>query len=186
MGCENKQDDLFFADSSNSMSSSSVLPCQDLKYLFTTSFVKTLLQLKKLQIEDCEFMEGIILAEEFVEEMMNKILFPNLNELNLKNLPNLTRFCDGHLIDFCCLAKLSIEECPAFKTLVSNPLCADIMVSKKPKEVDLDRNQDTASPPLFDEKVNFSLYSRMSLSVFNYPLYQVVKSRYNIFNIYSA
>uniref|UniRef100_A0A2C9V2W0 Uncharacterized protein n=1 Tax=Manihot esculenta TaxID=3983 RepID=A0A2C9V2W0_MANES len=155
VGCENKQDDLFFADSSNSMSSSSVLPCQDLKYLFTTSFVKTLLQLKKLQIEDCEFMEGIILAEEFVEEMMNKILFLNLNELNLKNLPNLTRFCDGHLIDFCCLDKLSIVECPAFKTLVSNPLCADIMVSKKPKEVDLDRNQDTASPPLFDEKVAF-------------------------------
>ncbi|KAG8645046.1 hypothetical protein MANES_10G028400v8 [Manihot esculenta] len=136
----------------------------DLKYLFTTSFVKTLLQLKKLEIKDCEFMEGIILTEEFVEERMNKILFPNLNELNLKNLPNLTRFCDGHLIDFCCLTKLSIEKCPAFKTFVSNSLCADIMVSKKPKEVDLDRSQDITSPPVFDEKVAFPSLEEMYIT----------------------
>ncbi|KAF2318829.1 hypothetical protein GH714_011035 [Hevea brasiliensis] len=156
VGCENKQHDELFGVSSNPMRSS-VLACPDLKYLFTTSFVKSLLQLQKLYIQDCDFMEGIVLTEEFVEERMTKILFPNLDELNLKNLSNLTRFCDGHLIDFCSLTKLSIEKCPAFRTFVSNPLCADIKVSKKPKEVDLERNQDTTFPPLFDEKVFISL-----------------------------
>ncbi|KAF2318828.1 hypothetical protein GH714_011022 [Hevea brasiliensis] len=154
VGCENKQHDELFGVSSNPMRSS-VLACPDLKYLFTTSFVKSLLQLQKLYIQDCEFMEGIVLTEEFVEERMNKILFPNLDKLNLKNLSNLTRFCDGHLIDFCSLTDLSIEKCPAFRTFVSNPLCADIKVSKKPKEVDLERNQVTTFPPLFDEKVSF-------------------------------
>ncbi|XP_057991814.1 probable disease resistance protein At4g27220 isoform X1 [Hevea brasiliensis] len=108
--------------------------CQDLKYLFTTSFVKSLLRLKTLQICKCEFMERIVLTEEFAEEeRLNKIIFSDLENLILSNLPNLTNFCDGHLIEFCSLTNLRIDDCPVFKTFISNRL----------------------SQSLFDEKVSF-------------------------------
>ncbi|XP_057991823.1 uncharacterized protein LOC110643234 isoform X3 [Hevea brasiliensis] len=108
--------------------------CQDLKYLFTTSFVKSLLRLKTLWIKDCGFMERIVLTEEFAEEeRLDKIIFSDLENLTIWDLPNLTSFCDGHLIEFCSLTNLRIRNCPVFKTFVSNLL----------------------SGSLFDEKVSF-------------------------------
>ncbi|KAJ9159774.1 hypothetical protein P3X46_025249 [Hevea brasiliensis] len=64
-------------------------------------------------------MERIVLAE---EERLDKIIFCDLENLSLWNLPNLTSFCDGHLIEFCSLTNLSIDNCPVFKTFVSNHL----------------------------------------------------------------
>ncbi|XP_057990603.1 probable disease resistance protein At4g27220 [Hevea brasiliensis] len=108
--------------------------CQDLKYLFTTSFVKSLLRLKSLQIDNCGFIERIVLTEEFAEEeRLDKIIFSDLENLTLWNLSNLTSFCDGHFIEFCSLTRLEIKCCPAIKTFVSNLL----------------------SQSLFDEKVSF-------------------------------
>ncbi|XP_057991816.1 probable disease resistance protein At4g27220 isoform X2 [Hevea brasiliensis] len=116
--------------------------CQDLKYLFTTSFVKSLLRLKTLQICKCEFMERIVLTEEFAEEeRLNKIIFSDLENLILSNLPNLTNFCDGHLIEFCSLTNLRIDDCPVFKTFISNRL----------------------SQSLFDEKVAFSSLEHLTI-----------------------
>ncbi|XP_057991824.1 uncharacterized protein LOC110643234 isoform X4 [Hevea brasiliensis] len=117
--------------------------CQDLKYLFTTSFVKSLLRLKTLWIKDCGFMERIVLTEEFAEEeRLDKIIFSDLENLTIWDLPNLTSFCDGHLIEFCSLTNLRIRNCPVFKTFVSNLL----------------------SGSLFDEKVAFSSLEHLSIS----------------------
>ncbi|KAF2318296.1 hypothetical protein GH714_004631 [Hevea brasiliensis] len=115
----------------------------ELKYLFTTSFVKSLLRLKSLQIENCGFMERIVLTEEFAEEeRLDKIIFSDLENLTLWDLPNLTSFCDGNLIEFCSLTNLQIRNCPVFKTFVSNRL----------------------SQSLFDEKVAFSSLEHLSIS----------------------
>ncbi|XP_057991817.1 probable disease resistance protein At4g27220 isoform X3 [Hevea brasiliensis] len=112
----------------------------DMKYLFTTSFVKSLLRLKRLGIYNCGFMERIVLtvAE---EERLDKIIFSHLENLTLWYLPNLTSFCDGHFIEFCSLTDLLIDNCPVFKTFVSNRL----------------------SQSLFDEKVAFSSLEHLTI-----------------------
>ena len=145
IGCKKKSDyDEFSVSSSNS---------KGLKYLFTSSFVKSLVQLEKLTVYDCEFVEGIVFREASVQEdTMYELFFPNLNILKLNNLPNLERFCDGCLVQFCSLTELSIEGCPTFKTFVSSCRTAHIMVSK---ELNLEKAQQTTVPALFDEKVIF-------------------------------
>ncbi|KAF2322526.1 hypothetical protein GH714_017529 [Hevea brasiliensis] len=99
--------------------------------------------LKSLQIDNCGFMERIVLTEEFAEEeRLDKIIFSDLENLTLWDLPNLTSFCDGHLIEFCSLTNLRIDNrLKSSKSFVSNRL----------------------SQSLFDEKVAFSSLEHLSI-----------------------
>ncbi|KAL5775496.1 hypothetical protein ACOSP7_013053 [Xanthoceras sorbifolium] len=59
------------------------------KKLLAMSFMaEILLQLKVLEISNCKFMKGVIVTE----ELISTTPFPKLNQLKLKNLPELTRF----------------------------------------------------------------------------------------------
>ena len=99
--------------------------CHNLKHLFTTSIVKSLLQLKKLEISSCSSMEEIMLTEESEEEeeeaerMTKTQLFPKLDTMNLNDLPKLIRICTAwHPIDFQSLRELDINNCPGLMTFV--------------------------------------------------------------------
>ncbi|KAA8541065.1 hypothetical protein F0562_025028 [Nyssa sinensis] len=67
----------------------------NLRNLFSSSIATTLERLEELIIESCEVMEEIV-ASEGVEEVINQIVFPQLQYLVLSNLPNLTRFCNAN------------------------------------------------------------------------------------------
>ncbi|KAJ6380306.1 hypothetical protein OIU76_016881 [Salix suchowensis] len=100
--------------------------CGNLKYLFTTSMVESLAQLKMLELCDCVSMEEIIIKNGLGEEANARgTMLPKLEFLKLKGLPNLTRFCTGHLIQCCFLRELWIEDCPALKTFISNSSSTD-------------------------------------------------------------
>ncbi|GKV48361.1 hypothetical protein SLEP1_g55185 [Rubroshorea leprosula] len=122
--------------------------CGSLKYLLTSSMVKSLVNLEGLLVENCKMMEGVIVPEEgFAEEVTTqKIFFPNLEALVLGDLPKLTRFCSGNYIQFPCLTRLLIRECPLLKAFTSSPVIGDIVVSTEKAE-------NTCTPPLFDAKV---------------------------------
>ncbi|KAB5529219.1 hypothetical protein DKX38_019300 [Salix brachista] len=93
--------------------------CRNLKYLFTTSMVESLAQLKRLELCDCVSLEEIIIKNGLGEEKnVRGMMLPKLEFLKLKGLPNLTRFCTGHLIQCCFLQQLWIENCPALKKIV--------------------------------------------------------------------
>ncbi|KAJ6694539.1 hypothetical protein OIU85_005242 [Salix viminalis] len=122
--------------------------CRNLKYLFTTSMVESLIQLKRLDICDCVSMEEIIIKNGLgEEENVRGVMLPKLQLLKLKGLPNLTRFCTGHLIQCCFLQELWIEDCPALKTFISNSLSTDAVANNQFGET---------NSTLFDEKVAFS------------------------------
>ncbi|KAJ6380299.1 hypothetical protein OIU76_016874 [Salix suchowensis] len=122
--------------------------CRNLKYLFTTSMVESLAQLKRLELCDCEHMEEIIINNGLGEaENVRGMMLPKLEFLKLKGLPNLTRFCTGHLIQCCFLQELWIEDCPALKTFISNSLSTDAVANNQFGET---------NSTLFDEKVAFS------------------------------
>ncbi|KAJ6757117.1 hypothetical protein OIU74_026382 [Salix koriyanagi] len=122
--------------------------CRNLKYLFTTSMVESLAQLKRLELRDCVSMEEIIIKNGLgEEENVRGMMLPKLEFLKLKSLPNLTRFCTGHLIQCCFLQELWIEDCPALKTFISNSLSTDAVANNQFEET---------NSTLFDEKVAFS------------------------------
>ncbi|KAB5529216.1 hypothetical protein DKX38_019297 [Salix brachista] len=122
--------------------------CGNLKYLFTTSMVESLAQLKRLELCDCGRMEEIIIKNGLGEEANARgTMLPKLEVLKLKGLPNLTRFCTGHLIQCCFLQGLWIEDCPGLKTFISNSLSTDAVANNQFEET---------NSTLFDEKVAFS------------------------------
>ncbi|KAG8661224.1 hypothetical protein MANES_02G220660v8 [Manihot esculenta] len=106
--------------------------CGNLNFLFTSSIVGSLPQLKVLEICDCKSMEEVILAAG-EGETMSKILLPKLDSLKLKGLPKLVRFCIAKLIECPSLKVLKMENCPRLQAFVSTQV-------------------NTA---LFDEKVRF-------------------------------
>ncbi|KAE8725181.1 hypothetical protein F3Y22_tig00009009pilonHSYRG00203 [Hibiscus syriacus] len=87
-----------------------VKKCHKLKYVFTSSMVKSFVHLKKLVVWDCDEMEWVIEATE--EERINGsiIVFPKLHSLNLATLPKLRGFCFGiNPIEFPSLRDLTIH-----------------------------------------------------------------------------
>ncbi|KAJ6380304.1 hypothetical protein OIU76_016879, partial [Salix suchowensis] len=129
--------------------------CGNLKYLFTTSMVESLAQLKRLELCDCVSMEEIIIKNGLgEEENVRGIMLPKLEFLKLKGLPNLTRFCTGHLIQCCFLQELWIEDCPALKTFISNSLSTDAVANNQFEET---------NSTLFDEKVAFSNIEKLRI-----------------------
>ncbi|XP_058006710.1 uncharacterized protein LOC131182090 [Hevea brasiliensis] len=163
--CEKIWHDQLSATYSN-LKSLTVMRCDNLKYLFTTSIVKSLLQLKTLHIEDCSSLEEIILTEEIIEEedeRVNKIIFPKLDVLWLWGLPNLIRFCSGYQIEFQSLRDLYIVGCGALMCLVPSVPHTDMMA----KQVYTETNHNTEIQSLFNEMVAFSNLENLNLREMN-------------------
>ncbi|KAK8570816.1 hypothetical protein V6N13_103216 [Hibiscus sabdariffa] len=117
--------------------------CHKLKYVFTSSMVKSFVHLKTLDISECDEMEGVIegtLAAEEEEGISSSIrLFPKLDSLSLSSLPKLKRF--GRVInpiEFPSLKGLMIRDCCALNTFT------------------FDDGKSRVTPPhyLFDERIS--------------------------------
>ncbi|GMI79279.1 hypothetical protein HRI_001597200 [Hibiscus trionum] len=123
--------------------------CHNLNCLFSSSMVKSFVQLKKLNIENCENAKNVIFVEGSAEEeMMNRKLFRVLEFLVLKDLPKLTTFCHGNYFEFPLLTSLRIESCPTLKTFISGAQGID---------------SEMASPTLFDGKVAFTCLEELTI-----------------------
>ncbi|TYG46742.1 hypothetical protein ES288_D11G280400v1, partial [Gossypium darwinii] len=91
-----------------------VWECHKLKCAFTSSMVKSFVQLETLIVSHCDEMEDIIEGILGGEERINNSIrvFPKLNSLKLNNLSNLKRFCCGiNPVEFPLLRKLEIKKC---------------------------------------------------------------------------
>ncbi|KAE8704738.1 hypothetical protein F3Y22_tig00110445pilonHSYRG00096 [Hibiscus syriacus] len=119
-----------------------VCGCNKLKYVFTSSMVKSFVHLKTLFVDDCdemeEIIEGTLAATE--EEMIRGSIcvFPKLDSMRLDGLPKSKRFCSGNYpIEFPSLRELRLRRCPELNTF----LC--------------DSGKSGEAPPnyLFNEKV---------------------------------
>ncbi|KAL4269670.1 hypothetical protein GQ457_HM001640 [Hibiscus cannabinus] len=74
-----------------------VRECHKLKNVFTSSMVKTFVQLKTLVVSDCNEMEeviegGLTTEKEGINNRSTRV-FPKLDSLELGNLPRFKRFC---------------------------------------------------------------------------------------------
>ncbi|KAK4850483.1 hypothetical protein QYF36_007150 [Acer negundo] len=78
---------------------------------------------------------------------MIKMVFAKLINLQLKGLPNLTRFGSGNSVEFHSLTQLSIEDCPKLKTFSSALTSTDIKQSNEIEQM----NCQYDIHPLFGE-----------------------------------
>ncbi|GKV02419.1 hypothetical protein SLEP1_g14856 [Rubroshorea leprosula] len=137
----------------------SVEGCGSLKNLLASSMVKSLVNLQGLVVKNCKMMEGVIVTEEgFAEEVTTqKIFFPNLQTLELDDLPKLKRFCSGNYIAFPRIKTIIINQCPLLKAFTSSPVIGDTVVSTEKAE-------NTSTPLLFDAKVALPMLENLAIS----------------------
>ena len=99
-----------------------VSKCKTLKSLFLVSVVKSLEQLERLRINDCELMEEIVALEEGLETM-TKFVFPRITSLTLQLLPKLKYFYpEKHTSEWPSLKILKIYKCNKVRIAASNEL----------------------------------------------------------------
>jgi hypothetical protein len=65
--------------------------CDKLKFVFSSSIARGLLQLEELEIRECSIMGAIVVKEGEIEDT-DMILFPKLRCLALRDLPKLISF----------------------------------------------------------------------------------------------
>ena len=101
--------------------------CHELKGLIPSSVAISLVHLRQLYVTNCEAMEEIVFIEESTQETttFGNILFPKLETLELRDLPNLECFCAGNCLDCSSLLELVIADCPKFWEFLTNSMPLD-------------------------------------------------------------
>ncbi|KAJ0087495.1 hypothetical protein Patl1_06989 [Pistacia atlantica] len=134
-----------------------------LKYFFSSSMVKSLFELKELEISNCKLIEEIIVED---EERTSTMLFPKLYQLKLRDLPKLTTFCSstGNFVELSSLFGLWIDNCPGMKSFVSISKWNDKTSTKKLEETNSNENLHAHMQSLFDKKVRLPCLERLVIS----------------------
>ncbi|GKV51323.1 hypothetical protein SLEP1_g57991 [Rubroshorea leprosula] len=91
--------------------------CDNLKCIFSSSMARDLKMLKHLEIRKCSSMKEVILKDNNVEE---KMIFPQLNILQIEDLEDLVNFYSGNCIEFKSLRKLQVLNCPKLEGFIAN------------------------------------------------------------------
>ena len=128
--------------------------------LLSASVAAAFVHLEILKVYQCELMKEVVVTKELLEGRTTStemICFPALKHISLKKLQKLQRFCRGDHIRCLLLEKLEIDQCPEFRTFISN---------SKDEETDLEPIQ-----PLFNDQkvIIFNYFSFFVLILFVFP-----------------
>ncbi|XP_017622802.2 uncharacterized protein LOC108466931 isoform X3 [Gossypium arboreum] len=101
--------------------------CHNLKYLFPSFLVKDLVELKVLEIKDCNVMEQVLFTDGLgaEDQWRNHTIFSKLERLSLEDLPKLKDTCFENESEFPCLRGLTLKNCPLLKTFISKSVSGD-------------------------------------------------------------
>ncbi|XP_024182971.1 uncharacterized protein LOC112188155 isoform X2 [Rosa chinensis] len=137
--------------------------CDGLNFLLLSSMARSLVKLKHLVISECQRMEAVLTKEHSEENKDN--MFPELKELDLKDLPHLVRFCSGNYFEFASMERLQLEKCAKLETFICNPSSTSIASQKEMERVDKNENLETEVPYfLFDKKVGLPRLERLIIN----------------------
>lgn len=139
--------------------------CHGLRFFLSSDMVRSLVQLKHVEISECQIMKEIVFLEECSEANIDDMLpmLPKLEQLVLNDLPNLTRFCSGSHIEFPSLEQLHLEKCTKLETFISYPLRKSIAIDKEIEEKDKEENLETVVACfLFNKKVIQTIFLFLS------------------------
>ncbi|PRQ21217.1 putative leucine-rich repeat domain, L domain-containing protein [Rosa chinensis] len=137
----------------------SVSSCDHLRFLFSFSMAKSLVELKHLEISTCHSIEEIVSTGECGEENMDN-MFNKLEDLKLCDLPNLARFCTASYIEFQALKNLEIVKCSNMGAFIT---CKEIEQWDAEENLDL-KSETVVRYCLFNEKVGFPGLERLKIN----------------------
>ncbi|XP_022745650.1 disease resistance protein At4g27190-like [Durio zibethinus] len=145
-----------------------VYACYYLKNIFTSAMVESFVQLKTLNIVECDELEEIIIVTEGLveeEERMRKMVFPKLDRLKLSVLPKLKRFGFGNPIEFPSLTYLYIEGCPILNTVHFDSTSVGTTVGNEAENssISMENLHSDISKYLFSEKLAFPNLQQLHL-----------------------
>ncbi|RZB53588.1 uncharacterized protein LOC114397487 isoform X1 [Glycine soja] len=141
--------------------------CNRMEYLLKFSTAKSLLQLERLSIRECESMKEIVKKEE--EDGSDEIIFGRLRRIMLDSLPRLVRFYSGNAtLHFKCLEEATIAECQNMKTFSEGIIDAPLLEGIKTSTDDTDHltshhDLNTTIETLFHQQVFFEYSKHMIL-----------------------
>ncbi|KAL8494417.1 hypothetical protein ACS0TY_025286 [Phlomoides rotata] len=111
------------SESFNNLSYIKIINCRSLRSLFSCAMENNyLLRLKSLTIWSCPMLEQVMFRDIGQNSCdHHPVIFPELEELSLSNLPMLTNLCKGidNIDQFPALNRMEIKKCPSLKSLVS-------------------------------------------------------------------
>ncbi|XP_022719751.1 uncharacterized protein LOC111277604 [Durio zibethinus] len=117
-----------------------VYECNSLTYVFTTSMVLDLVQLKQMQVRNCPMMEQIITNDGAEEAATNTIMFPSLQSISIVSCSNLRSFYLGsNTVECPYLTALGLVDCPKMVAFISS----------SPREQNI---ENIGIAPLFNDK----------------------------------
>jgi hypothetical protein len=133
--------------------------CKGLIYLITTETAKSLVQLTRLVIKNCEMMLDVVEIDQ--EKAEEDIIFENLEILEFSSLLSLRSFCYGNgkqTFIFPSLLYLNVQGCPQMEIFSSGvtiaPFLTEVEVENEKKRWKVDLN--TTIKQLFVEQVSNS------------------------------
>ncbi|KAE8010111.1 hypothetical protein FH972_006504 [Carpinus fangiana] len=100
-----------------------ILKCHGLINLVTSPTARSLVQLKKMSVSECESITKIVTREGGEANDDEVISFSNLSYLKLDCLPRLTNFCSGsYCLELPSLEEVIVRQCQEMKTFSDGDL----------------------------------------------------------------
>ncbi|KAL6201154.1 hypothetical protein ACLB2K_024869 [Fragaria x ananassa] len=159
--CDSLQNLRSFAISFNNLTTLHVSRCKGLKYLISISMAKSLMQLTKLKVRDCEEMIEIV-ASSGNDVARNEIEFKMLKHLELSALPSLKGFCSGtHTVKFPSLENLLMSGCTQLEGFILDITTDKNRLGNEIEDIESARLMQRF---LFDNKVELPKLTRLTLS----------------------
>ncbi|MED6217321.1 hypothetical protein PIB30_016510 [Stylosanthes scabra] len=104
-----------------------VKDCKGMTHLITSFVAKSLVQLERLIVINCEMVKDVVNVEEG-KETEEDIIFENLEYLQLSTLSSLRSFCNGnHALIFPSLIRLIVKECPQMEVFSPGSVIARLL-----------------------------------------------------------
>ncbi|XVF57350.1 hypothetical protein PTKIN_Ptkin06aG0198100 [Pterospermum kingtungense] len=130
--------------------------CNGFVNLIASSTAKSLVQLTRMSVTDCDMIEEIIAGEG--GEVKDCIAFSQLKYLHLSCLPSLSAFClRDHVFEFPSLEKLMVMKCPKMKIFcqgdVRTPQLQKVILTEDEEKGRWAGNLKTTIKQLFEEMV---------------------------------
>ncbi|XP_062079235.1 disease resistance protein At4g27190-like [Humulus lupulus] len=127
-----------------------IFRCNNIKYLLSSAMARSLVQLKTLDVYGCENIEEVIVIDEESDGGSKAIIFEKLESLQLKDLPNVIKFCEGDGIECPLLSELYIRDCPKLKQFISNSMGNSACIASEEMDIVVASKQS-----IFQDKVIF-------------------------------
>ncbi|KAK8715617.1 hypothetical protein V6N13_042947 [Hibiscus sabdariffa] len=133
LGCDKLQNLVPSSVSFKHLTTLQVSKCHGFRNLVTFTTAKSMVQLKRMSVTDCQMLEEIIAST--TDEVTDGIFFSQLKSLELNRLPTLSRFCSGkYTLVFPSLEEVIIRQCPMIKYFTKGKLSTPMLRGLKSTE----------------------------------------------------